>query len=160
MAVAITKIIDAYIDVLRTYKVWDHDAIIQSKGKYLDNIDVEKPKKFEDGEYVPTTLEEALTRLKKPIHIPVKKHEDGTLECAQIPGLLVKKYDDGIVRAYGTRIDDVVRNELPMKYLLLCRANAIRFDTNNVIGSARYAISDLGDNPNIKHSDGGNNNNV
>ena len=145
---AIEKILDVYIVLLCKREVIDIKAIKEVQEEYLNSINVKErktPAQVDDGDYVETTLDDSLKSMKKPIKILVKEHKDGTLECTQIPGLLVKKCEDGKVRAYGTRIDDVVREELPMKYLILCRANGYRFVAENAVGSGKYVKTELTD---------------
>ena len=140
---AITKILDSFIYVLVKYDLLNAKAIEKARDEYFESITFKKPEDINDSDYVETTIDAALSNARRPIHILVKNNEDGTIEAQQIPGLLLKKFEDGHIRAYGTRIDGVVREELPIKYLLLCRANGIKFVKENAIGSGKLVSTDL-----------------
>lgn len=143
---AINKILDAFITVLSKHKVLDTEAINKAREEYFDSITFKVSKHtadINDTDYVETTLDAALLKARKPINILVKKNEDGTLESVQIKGLLLKECEDGQIRAYGTRIDGIVRPELPMRFLLLCRANGIKFVKENAVGSGKLVHTEL-----------------
>jgi hypothetical protein len=105
----------------------------------LEEKEVKKTLIPDDGNFVKTTLKDAIECAKTPILIKVKKNAYGNLESEDVPGLLFKEDEgeSGKERPYAYGIQDGPHvAPLNMNMLLVCYANGFRYDGKCTVESA------------------------
>ncbi|MFS8158622.1 MAG: hypothetical protein ACMG6E_00145 [Candidatus Roizmanbacteria bacterium] len=97
------------------------------------------PKAANDAIFMHTTLQDAIARYNKPVHITYKINKYGNKETTIIPGAIVDTVD-GVVMIVGLQ-DGAKIAPLGINEIRCCQANGFAFDSKNTVGSAKTMTS-------------------